>query len=114
MKDLSRFVKEEFVKNDLFKNVECITTLEDVHKVVARIIIGEHLNVSFKLSYLKDYFISRIKGMRTDVNVINCNCTLDRFHENNFGGLIIFDNIKKCGHLEIIEMVKQYNSVIIC
>lgn len=114
MNELSRFVKEEFIKTDIFEKGELVETLDDVNRVVVRVTIGEHINITFRSSYLKDYFISRVRDIRPDLNVINCNCTIDRFNENNFGGLLVFDNIKKCGHLEIIETIKQYKGVIIC
>ena len=114
MKELSRFVKEEFIKSDLFDKGVYVDTLDDVSRLVVRVTIGEQMNITFRSSYLKDYFISCLRGIRPYLNVINCNCTVDRFYENNFGGLLVFDNIKKCGHLEIIETIKQYKGVIIC
>lgn len=114
MKELSKFVKEEFIKNDLFEHGEYVNTLEDADRMVDKVSIGEYVNITFRSSSLKDYFLDSLYGVRPDINVINCNCTVDRFNENEFGGLLIFNNIKKCGHLEIIEMVKKHKGVIIC
>lgn len=114
MKDLARFVKEEFNKSELFENGVYVENLDDVKSVITRIIVGEQLKITFQSSHIKDHFISRLRGVHPDLNVINCNCTIDRFYENNFDGVIVFDNVKKCGHPEIIEVVKQYNGVIIC
>ena len=114
MKELSRFVKEEFAKTNLFDGGVYVDTLEEAKQLVVRVNMGERPNITFRSSYIKDYFISRLSEYRPDLNVVNCNCTVDRFYENHFGGLLVFDNVRKCGHLEIIEEVKQYNCVIIC
>jgi hypothetical protein len=114
MKELSRFVKEEFLKNDLFEGGVFVTTLEEVDHMVSRVSAGECISITFRSSSLKDYFLDSLYGIRPDLNVVNCNCTVDRFNENTFDGLLIFNNVRKCGHLPIIEMVKKHKGVIIC
>jgi hypothetical protein len=114
MKELSRFVKEEFLKNDLLDDKVTVNTLDEADDMVVRVSIGECVTIAFSSSSLKDYFFDSLYGVRPDLNVVNCNCTVDRFNENSFDGLLVFNNVKKCGHLQIIEMVKKHKGVIIC
>lgn len=114
MKELSRFVKEEFLKNDLFEDRVSVDTLEAADDVVYRVSAGERMSIMFRSSSLKDYFFDSLYSVRPDLNIVNCNCTVDRFNENTFDGLLVFNNVKRCGHLQIIEMVKKHKGVIIC
>lgn len=115
MKDLSTFVKDEFVKNHLFDEGVYISTIDDADKIISEISYGKYVNIVFEHSGLKDYFINALHTARPDINVINCNCSIDKFYENDFScGLLIFNNVKRCKHPEIIEELKKYKGILIC
>lgn len=118
MKDLSVFVKNEFVKkeiNKLFNNIECvyIENFEDCNRIANEIGYGKHMNVSFKNGIIKDRFIDLLSSIRTDINVINCNCSLDCFFENDFSGFLVFNNLKRCQYTEIINEIKKHGGIIL-
>lgn len=114
MRELARFVKDKFVLNGLFENGVRVNTIEEVDKVVGDISCGMYMNIIFKNSSLKNYFFDSLYNVRPDMKVINCNSTVDRFNENVFDGLLVFDNIGKCGHHEIVEELKNYKGILIC
>ena len=117
MKDLSSFVKDEFIKKALFEEGLFIDSIEETESLVSEVGCGKYVNIFFKSSSLKDIFIDRLSIIRPDVTIINCNCSVDKFYENDIEsikGLIIFNNIKKCKHSEIIESIKKYKGVLIC
>lgn len=117
MKDLSIFVKDEFVKKALFEEGLYVNTMTETEKLVSEVSYGKYVNVVFKNSGMKDVFIDKLLTARPDANIINCNCSLDKFNElniNNLSGLLVFNNIKKCKHSEIIEAIKNYKGIMIC
>jgi hypothetical protein len=114
MKKLSDFVKDEFIKKQLFEEGLYINSFDEVNVVVNNINNGEYKNIIFENTYLKERFLSRLKMLRPDYNLINCNSSTNRFFENDFNGLIVFDNIKKCKDKEILEEIKKYKAVLIC
>lgn len=114
MRELSRFVKDRFTVNEMFNDCVHVNTIEDVDYIVDVISCGVYKNIKFKNSSLKNYFFDSLYGVRPDMKVINCNSTIDRFNENEFNGLLIFDNIGKCGHSEILNELKNYKGVMIC
>ena len=119
MKDLSLFVKNEFVKkeiNKLFNNINgiYIESVEDCNAIANEIGRGKYINISFKNSIIKDHFIDILSCIRTDINVINCNCSLDCFYENDFSGFLVFNNLKRCQHTEIINEIKKHKGIILC
>lgn len=116
MKNLSAFVKDEFIKNQLFDNSVYVSTIEEAEHLVAEVNYGKYVNIVFKNSNIKEYFINNLYTKRPNANIINCNCTLDRFYEHNLGnlnGIIVFDNVKKCKHAEIIEEIQKHKSILI-
>lgn len=114
MKDLSEFVKDEFIKNHLFDESVYISTTDEADDLVSDVSYGRYVNIVFKNSSIKEYFIDKLNTHRPDANIINCNCTIDKFYENNFDGLLVFNNIKKCKHLQIIEDLQNYKGILIC
>lgn len=115
MKDLSDFVKNEFVKRQLFEQYNYIDTIEGVDEIVSTLNFISNMNIKFKSTSLKDYFIDKITTVRPESNIINCNCSVERYYENNFdSSLIIFNNIGKCRYQEILEDIEKYKSVKIC
>ena len=111
------FNKDGFVKNDIdifFENSICIDTIEQAIALTASVSYGNYANIVFSNSLLKERFIERLQIYRDDLNVINCNCTVDRFFENNFCGFLVFNNLKHCKHKEIIEEISKHNAVLIC
>jgi hypothetical protein len=50
---------------------------------------------------------------RPDINVINCNSSIDSFLENDFTGLLVYNNLKHCKYKEIIEMINKHKGIII-
>ena len=63
---------------------------------------------------MKDRFLDKLSTIRQDINVINCNCTVDRFLDNEFNGFLVFNNLKKCQHREIIEEIKKHKAILLC
>ena len=114
MKELSIFIKDEFIKNKLFEEGRYINTFEDVNNLVVEATNGNTFNVLFANSYLKDSFLCNLQTFRPDINIINCNSSLNRFYQNNFDGLLVFDNIKKCKEPSILEEIKLHNAILIC
>lgn len=117
MKSLSTFIKDESVKANVDKFFEkhiCIDTIELADQMALKMSCGNYANFVFINSYIKNYFIDRLQTHRQDLNVINCNCTLDSFFENNFRGFLVFNNLKRCQHKEIIEVIKKHNAILIC
>ena len=111
MKELSDFVKNEFAKKQIFGNYIVIDTIEGVDEVVSSLNCGNYMNLKFKNSNLKNYFFDKITTSRPEANIINCNCSINRYYENLFDGLIIFNNIDKCKYIEILEDIKIYKSI---
>ena len=117
MKNLSSFIRDEFVKKDIdrfFENSVCIDTIEQANKMALQVSYGAYANFVFKNTACKNVFIDRLRIARTDINVINCNCSVNRFFENDFNGFLVFNNLKHCQHKEIIEKIKNYNSILLC
>ena len=114
MKELSTFVKDEFIKKKLFEEGLYIDNFDDITTLVAEANSGNCFNIVFENTYLKERFISQLKTVQPNLNIINCNSSLNRFFDNDFTGLLVFDNIKKCKDTRIIEEVKKYNAILIC
>lgn len=117
MKDLSSFVKDEFIKKALFEEGLYVNTLAETEQLVSEVSYGKFVNIVFKNTGMKDLFIDKLLTARPDTNIINCNCSLDKFNElniNNLSGLLVFNNVKKCKHPEIIEAIKTNKGILIC
>jgi hypothetical protein len=114
MRELSEFVKNEFAKKQLFEEYQFIESIEGVDEIISSLNCGIYTSIKFKNSGLKDYFIDKITTCRPETNIINCNCSIDRFFENSFDGLIIFNNIGKCRYQEILNEMTNYKSIKIC
>lgn len=114
MENLSNFVKTEFAKKQIFGNYIVIDTIEGVDEAINTLNCGIYSNIKFKTTFLKNYFLDRITTVRPESNIINCNCTIDSYYENSFDGFIIFNNVGKCHHEEIINDMKKYKAVNIC
>lgn len=117
MKSLSTFILDESVKANVdkfFENHICIDTIELADQMALKMSYGAYANFVFINSYIKDYFISKLYFHRQDINIINCNCTLNSFFNNRFDGFLVFNNLKRCQHKEIIEEIKKHNAILIC
>ena len=117
MKNLSVFIKDEFVKQNidkLFENCICIDTIDRAVDSALRVTYGSCANIVFTSSIVKDRFLDKLALIHSDLNVINCNCTKDSFFENDFNGFLVFNNLKKCQHAEIIEEIKKHKAVLLC
>lgn len=119
MRNLSNFIKDDYINKNidkLFENNICIRTEEDVNNVVSLINNGSYANVVFTNSILKNIFIDKLSMYRDNINVINCNSTVNRFFENNFDGFLVFNNLTHCKHTEIIDEIRKYShkSILIC
>ena len=116
MKNLSVFIKDEFVKRDidkLFENCICIDTIEKAVYSALETSYGTCANIVFTSSVIKDRFLDKLVNVNSDIKVINCNCTIDSFFENDFNGFLVFNNLKKCQHAEIIEEIKKHKNKIL-
>lgn len=117
MKNLSTFIIDGFVKENIdkfFENGICIETIEQAANAALSVSYGNYANIVFTNTYVKNYFLERLQSYHSDINVINCNCTIDSFLENNFSGFLIFNNLKRCQHAEIIEEIKKHKAILLC
>lgn len=114
MRELSEFVKNEFAKKQLFEEYEFIDSIEGVDEIIGSLNCGIYANIKFKNSGLKDYFIDQITTCRPESIIINCNCSIESYFENNFSGLIIFNNVGRCKYQEILEDLNNYKAIRIC
>ena len=117
MKELSAFIKDGFVKNGvdkLFENNICVDTIEKAEMIASEIGYGKYANIVFKNSAIKNYFIDSLHITRPDATIINCNCTVDKFFENEFRGLLIYNNLKHCKCREIIEYINNHKGILLC
>lgn len=114
MKQLSDFVKTEFAKKQMFEDYKLIESIEGVDEAISTLNCGIYMNIKFKTSGLKDYFIDKITTIRPESNIINCNCSVDSYFENKFSGLIIFNNISRCKYNEILEDLNNYKAIRLC
>lgn len=117
MRNLSSFIHDEFVKKGIdkfFENSICIDTIEQANKMALKVSYGAYANFVFENTACKNAFINRLRIARTDINVINCNCSVNRFLENNFNGFLVFNNLKHCQHREIIEEIKNHKAILLC
>ena len=114
MRELSEFVKNEFAKKQLFEEYQFIESIEGVDEIISSLNCGIYTSIKFKNSGLKDYFIDKITTCRPETNIINCNCSIDRFYNNDFDGLLIFNNLLQCKHQDILNEIKNYKGIFIC
>lgn len=117
MRNLSVFIKDEFVKENidkLFENCICIDTIEQAVDSALLVTYGNCANIVFTNSLVKDRFLDKMATIHSDLNVINCNCTTDSFFENDFTGFLVFNNLKKCKSKEIIEEIKKHKAILLC
>lgn len=112
MKDLSNFIRNEFAKKQLFENYIFIDSNEGIDNVINSLNLGIYSNIIFKNSVLKNHFIDQISIARPGANIINCNCSVESYFDNQFDNLIIFNNVGRCKHQEIIEDINNYKEVI--
>lgn len=116
MKNLSVFIKDEFVKRNidkLFEHSICIDTIEDAERIVSEVSYGRCVNIVFNNSACKNHFIDEISTACPETKVINCNCSVDKFFENDFYGFLIFNNLKHCKSAEIIEEIKKHKGILL-
>ena len=64
MKDLSIFVKDEFIKKALFEEGLCVNTMAETEKLVSEVSYGKYVNVVFKNSGMKDVFIDNYRKVK--------------------------------------------------
>lgn len=117
MKNLSTFITDTFIKKDinrLFEDCIYIDNIEMAEKTAKSICCGNIVNVVFETSIFKNRFINVLSSLMPNINIINCNCSKNRFLENDFTGFLVFNNLKFCKHKEIIEEIKKnYKGVMI-
>lgn len=117
MKNLSVYIQDEFIKKNIdnfFENSVCIDTIEKANNMAIKASYGTCANFVFENTMLKNVFIDKLITSRTDVNIINCNCTVNSFFENTFDNFLVFNNLKHCKHAEIIEEIKKYKAILLC
>lgn len=116
MKNLSMFIKDEFVKNSidkLFENCIYADTLDESEQLVRKISQGEYINIVFNNTMSKNHFIDELNTVCPDIKVINCNCTEDTFFDNDFHGTLVFNNLKHCKSMEIINKIRNHKSILL-
>lgn len=116
MKNLSMFIKDEFVKRSidkLFENCICIDTIDEAKELASAVSYGKYANIVFNSSVCKNHFIDELSTACPDIKVINCNCSTDKFFENDFYGFLVFNNLKHCKSTEIIEEIKNHKGILL-
>lgn len=117
MKNLSTYIRDSFIKYSLCEMLESheyVESIEQASKLINEVNYGKTCNLIFKNSHIKEYFIDNLHTVRPDINVINCNCSIERFYENDFNGLLIFNNVKHCKHKEIVEEIQKHKGILLC
>ena len=110
------FIKDEFVKRSidkLFENCISIDTMEDAEALASAVSYGKYANVVFSSSYCKNHFLDELSTAYPDAKVINCNCSTDKFFENDLCGFLVFNNLKHCKSAEIIEEIKNHKGILL-
>ena len=114
MKQLSEYIKDEFLKNKFFKESIYVRDNATADSLAFEASYNNIFNLVFDNFSLKEHFLDSLAIYNKNLNIINCNSTIDRFFENDFSGLIVFDNIKKCKDSKILEEIKKYKAILIC
>jgi hypothetical protein len=117
MKNLSLFIEDNNIKQSIdkfFENSICIDTIENTVPAVLEVSYGDCASIVFANTSIKNHIIEKLSSYQPELNVINCNCSIDRFFENNFNGFLVFNNLKKCRYMEIIEEIKKHKALLLC
>lgn len=116
MRDLSTFIKDTYNKcsiDKLFEGCMHIDSIESAERLAKHIGNGHYVNATFESTLYKNRFIQVLSNLKPNINVVNCNSSVDRFFENDFNGFLVFNNLKFCQHKEIIEEIKHHKGVMI-
>ena len=112
--DLNSFVKVDFLREELSKSCVMVTTTEEADAFAFSVSRGEMRNVIFEKSNLKNYCFAKIREY-TDVNIVNCNSSLERFCESlDSSRVTIFDNVNVCKNLDILSLVVNKKGILVC
>jgi hypothetical protein len=115
MKNLSVYIRDEFVKkliDKLFDHCISIDTIEDVEDTISTIIY-KPCSIVCKNSIIKQRLLDELSTSCPEINIINCNCSIEKFFDNNFSGFLVFDNLKRCQFSEIIEEIKKHKAILL-
>lgn len=116
MKSLSTFIKDEYAHsavNRLFKECVYVNSMDIAERTAKDICYGRRCNIVFENSIYKNRFINVLTTLKPDINVINCNCSVDSFFENDFNGFLVFNNLKYCNNKEIINEITTRKGILI-
>lgn len=110
---LSAFIQSMDIHKELEKNHSYISSIAEADAYAMDVQSGVWNNVIFENTSLKAYTFDKIQTL-CDVNIINCNSTLERFCESLSDGLNIFDNIDKCKNEDILCIVLNNKGILSC
>lgn len=115
LQDLSSFIKTDFVLQELRKSCRVVSSIEEANAYALDISQGQYDNVIFEKSNLKNYCFAKIREL-VDVNIVNCNSSLQRFCESISEGahVTIFDNVNKCHDADILNLVVNKKGILVC
>lgn len=116
MKSLSTFIKDEYAHSaidDMFKECVYVNSMNIAERAAKDICYGNMFNLVFENSVYKNRFINVLTTLKPDINIINCNCSINSFFENDFNGFLVFNNLKHCNHKEIINEIKSHKGILI-
>lgn len=118
MKNLSTFISDRFTKvliDNLFSESVYVDTMADAENSARLVSAGKINCIVFENSTLKSRFMNSLSILRPNLNIINCNCSIESFKDNNLDdGFLVFNNLKHCHNKDIIEEIKRHKGVIIC
>lgn len=116
MINLDNFIKIDFIKKSMMKSCRYITNENEVTSYVFDLLDGHYSNAIFETSNLRRRFFEEINYRDIDVNVVNCDSSLERFCEslNENSPLIIFNNVNRCHDTNILDIVRNTKSILIC
>lgn len=118
MKNLSTFIKDKIQSLHLLEkdDVIVINNIDEAECAASSVCCGNLINekLVFNTTTLKNIFLENVMIHCSNAKIINCNCSIDRFYNNDFDGLLIFNNLLQCKHQDILNEIKNYKGIFIC
>lgn len=106
--------KNEFIEQLSYNNFVIINSIDQIDNIIPQIILGNNINMIFNKSYLKDYFFDAIYEYYPEYIFVNSDINYNFIDNLNVKNNLIIYNIKKNISNIFLQIIKQYNGIIIC